>query len=84
MNRLKVMIAGVGGASLGTEILKSLKITNRYDIFGCDISPTAYPQRNPPIPCHRVNIWPSASNTARVPCPTPPFGRAGAALGCQP
>ncbi|TRZ87844.1 MAG: ATP-grasp domain-containing protein [Methanosarcinales archaeon] len=45
MNRtqtLKVMIAGIGGASLGTEILKCLVLAGRYDIFGCDISPTAY------------------------------------------
>lgn len=37
-----VMIAGVGGASLGTELMKCLVLTNRYEIFGCDISPTAY------------------------------------------
>ncbi len=42
MKRIKVMIAGIGGASLGTEIYKSLKIANNYEIFGCDISPTAY------------------------------------------
>jgi carbamoyl-phosphate synthase large subunit len=45
MNRttaLKVMIAGIGGASLGTEILKCLVLADRYEIFGCDISPTAY------------------------------------------
>ena len=39
---LKVMVAGVGGASLGTEICKSLLLVDRYEIFGCDISPTAY------------------------------------------
>lgn len=39
---IKVMIAGVGGASLGTEILKSLKLAKCYDIYGCDVSPTAY------------------------------------------
>jgi len=39
---LKVMIAGIGGASLGTEILKCLVLAGRYEIFGCDISPTAY------------------------------------------
>jgi carbamoyl-phosphate synthase large subunit len=38
----KVMIAGVGGASLGTEIYKSLKLAKIYDVFGCDISSTAY------------------------------------------
>ena len=41
-NKKNVMIAGVGGASLGTEIAKSLNLTNDYNIFGCDISKTAY------------------------------------------
>lgn len=40
--RLKVMIAGIGGASLGMEILKSLSLTQAYRIYGCDISPTAF------------------------------------------
>lgn len=39
---LKVMIAGIGGASLGTELLKCLVLADRYEIFGCDVSPTAY------------------------------------------
>jgi len=39
---MKVMIAGIGGASLGTEICKSLQLADRYEIFGCDISSTAY------------------------------------------
>lgn len=38
----KVMIAGIGGASLGTEISKCLALTKKYEIFGCDISSTAY------------------------------------------
>jgi carbamoyl-phosphate synthase large subunit len=38
----KVMIAGIGGASLGTEIYKSLKLAGGYDVYGCDISSTAY------------------------------------------
>jgi carbamoyl-phosphate synthase large subunit len=38
----KVMIAGIGGASLGTEIYKSLKLASTYDIYGCDVSKTAY------------------------------------------
>jgi carbamoyl-phosphate synthase large subunit len=45
MNRthsLKVMIAGIGGASLGTELMKCLVLAGDYDLFGCDISPTAY------------------------------------------
>ncbi|MDH4316979.1 MAG: ATP-grasp domain-containing protein [Desulfobulbaceae bacterium] len=39
---IKVMIAGVGGASLGTEIRKSLSLAGGYDIYGCDVSRTAY------------------------------------------
>lgn len=38
----KVMIAGIGGASLGTEILKCLKLAGEYQVYGCDISPTAF------------------------------------------
>lgn len=41
-NKLKVMIAGIGGASLGTELLKCLILADRYEIFGCDVSTTAY------------------------------------------
>ena len=37
-----VLIAGVGGASLGTEIAKSLRLAGGYRIFGCDISRHAY------------------------------------------
>jgi carbamoyl-phosphate synthase large subunit len=37
-----VMVAGIGGASLGTEILKSLRDAGRYRIFGCDVSGFAY------------------------------------------
>lgn len=40
--RIKVMIAGVGGASLGTEIYKSLRLAGKYEIYGCDVSSTAY------------------------------------------
>lgn len=39
---VKVMIAGIGGASLGTEICKCLCLAGKYEIYGCDISPTAY------------------------------------------
>ncbi len=39
---VKVMIAGIGGASLGTEIRKSLSLAGGYEICGCDISRTAY------------------------------------------
>jgi carbamoyl-phosphate synthase large subunit len=39
---VRVMIAGIGGASLGTEIYKCLRLSGGYDIYGCDISATAY------------------------------------------
>ena len=39
---LTILIAGVGGASLGTELLKCLMLGDRYRIVGCDISPSAY------------------------------------------
>lgn len=40
--KIRVLIAGIGGASLGTEILKCLLLANRYTIFGCDISKFAF------------------------------------------
>jgi len=42
LNKSAVLIAGIGGASLGTEIFKSLMIAKRYTIYGCDISPYAF------------------------------------------
>ena len=39
---IKVMIAGIGGASLGTEIFKSLRLAGGYEVYGCDVSSTAY------------------------------------------
>ena len=39
---LKVLVAGIGGASLGTEIIKALQLSGNYEIYGCDISPLAY------------------------------------------
>jgi len=36
------MVAGIGGASLGTEIGKSLSLAGKYEIYGCDVSRTAY------------------------------------------
>lgn len=39
---MNVMVAGIGGASLGTEILKSLDLAAGYRVFGCDVSRTAY------------------------------------------
>ena len=41
-NPIKVMIAGIGGASLGTELYKSLRLASGYEIYGCDVSSTAY------------------------------------------
>lgn len=41
--KTRILIAGIGGASLGTEILKSLLLEKEYyHIIGCDISPLAY------------------------------------------
>jgi carbamoyl-phosphate synthase large subunit len=37
-----VMIAGIGGASLGTEIAKCLAKAGGYDVSGCDISENAF------------------------------------------
>lgn len=42
MKLAKVMIAGIGGASLGTEIYKSLRLAGEYDIYGCDVSSSAF------------------------------------------
>jgi len=33
-----VLVAGIGGASLGSEIAKCLAQAQRYDVYGCDIS----------------------------------------------
>ena len=38
----RILIAGIGGASLGTEILKSLLRAGDYTLLGCDISALAY------------------------------------------
>ncbi len=38
----KVLVAGIGGASLGTELLKCLRLVGNYQIFGCDVSRYAY------------------------------------------
>ena len=37
-----VVIAGIGGGSLGTEIAKSLRLAGGYRIVGCDVSPIAF------------------------------------------
>src|ERR1700737_169695 len=39
---MRVLVAGIGGASLGTEILKCLQLAGAYEIFGCDVSPYAF------------------------------------------
>src|SRR5688572_8090054 len=33
-----VLIAGIGGASLGSEIAKCLERAQRYEVYGCDVS----------------------------------------------
>lgn len=40
--RPRILVAGIAGASLGTEIAKSLRYAGGYDILGCDISPLAF------------------------------------------
>jgi len=37
-----ILIAGMAGASLGSEIAKCLHLANKYNIYGCDISDLAY------------------------------------------
>jgi len=39
---INVLVAGLGGASLGLEIVKALRLTGDYRIVGCDISPLAF------------------------------------------
>jgi carbamoyl-phosphate synthase large subunit len=39
---ITVLIAGIGGASLGMEIAKALRLAGGYIIIGCDISSLAY------------------------------------------
>src|SRR6267378_1170529 len=41
-DRARILIAGIGGGSLGTEIFKCLGLADRYSVFGCDISSLAY------------------------------------------
>ena len=45
--RPRILIAGIAGASLGTEIAKCLRHAGGYEIFGCDISPYAYGHYDP-------------------------------------
>ncbi len=37
-----ILIAGIGGASLGTEIFKNLVLAGYHNIYGADISPYAF------------------------------------------
>ena len=37
-----VVIAGIGGGSLGAEVAKALRLAGGYRIVGCDISPIAF------------------------------------------
>ncbi len=39
---IRVLVAGIGGASLGTELLKCLSAAGGYTVFGCDISNLAF------------------------------------------
>jgi carbamoyl-phosphate synthase large subunit len=39
---ITVLIAGIGGASLGVELAKCLRLAGGYRILGCDISPLAF------------------------------------------
>src|SRR5687767_10415319 len=40
--KLTVLIAGIGGGSLGLEIYKSLRYTGQYRLIGTDISDRAF------------------------------------------
>jgi len=39
---MNILVAGIGGASLGVEIVKSLRLAGSYRVLGCDISPLAF------------------------------------------
>lgn len=41
-NKNNVLVAGIAGASLGSEIAKCLSLAGKYNIYGCDISNLAY------------------------------------------
>lgn len=38
----RILIAGIGGGSLGIEIAKSLSLAGRHHVMGCDVSPLAF------------------------------------------
>lgn len=63
----KVLVCGIGGASLGTEIIKSLLKAERYAVYGCDISPIAYGHWMDGI-CQSFTVSPKnyASNVLKI------------------
>lgn len=42
-----ILVAGIGSASLGLELVKCLSMSNQYKLFGADISPDAYGHSDP-------------------------------------
>ncbi|HET6995256.1 MAG TPA: ATP-grasp domain-containing protein [Chitinophagaceae bacterium] len=40
--KIKILVAGLAGASLGTEIIKCFSGLEDYEVYGCDIAPLAY------------------------------------------
>jgi carbamoyl-phosphate synthase large subunit len=44
-----VLVAGIGGASLGTELAKCLRDAGGYEVLGCDVSPLAYGHYDPAL-----------------------------------
>lgn len=55
MEKNRILIAGVGGASLGTEIIKCLKKAGCYEIFVCDICKYAYGLYNKDLKSFVIN-----------------------------
>lgn len=50
----RVLVAGVGGASLGTEVVKALLLAGHYRVFTCDISPLAFGLFHPGVEASTV------------------------------
>jgi carbamoyl-phosphate synthase large subunit len=46
---IRVLVAGIGGASLGTELSKCLRDAGGYEVFGCDVSEFAYGHYDPAL-----------------------------------
>jgi carbamoyl-phosphate synthase large subunit len=46
---MRVLVAGIGGASLGTEVVKALHKAGDYIVFGCDVSEHAYGHYDPAL-----------------------------------